>query len=233
MPTLWDIDIQNAADPTQALILQRFFKTGPGEYGEGDLFLGIKVPILRALVKKYCHHIRLTNIKKLLRSPYHEKRLFALLLMVAKFQEEDDRQEIFNLYLANTRHINNWDLVDQSAPYIVGAFLHNRNRTPLYALARSNDLWEKRITMVATLHFIRQGEAATALEIASLLLHDTHDLIHKAVGWMLREIGKRCSRETEEAFLRQHYKHMPRTMLRYAIERFPEDRRRAYLTGTV
>ena len=233
MPTPWDTDIQNAADPAQALILQRFFKTGPGEYGEGDLFLGIKVPILRALVKKYCRNIRLTDIKNLLRSPYHEKRLFALLLMVAKFQAEDNRQEIFDLYLANTRHINNWDLVDQSAPYIVGAFLQNRSRTPLYALARSNDLWEKRIAMVATFHFIRQGESATALEIAALLLHDTHDLIHKAVGWMLREIGKHCTRETEEAFLRQHYKHMPRTMLRYAIERFPEDRRRAYLNGTV
>ncbi len=233
MPNAWDIDIHNSADPTQALILQRFFKTGPGEYGEGDLFLGIKVPILRNLVKKHCRNTGLADIKNLLHSPYHEKRLFALLLMVAKFQTEDNRQEIFDLYLANTRHINNWDLVDQSAPYIVGAFLQNRSRTPLYALARSNDLWKKRIAMVAAFHFIRQGESATALEIAALLLHDTHDLIHKAVGWMLRETGKRCTRETEEAFLWQHYKHMPRTMLRYAIERFPEALRRAYLTGTI
>ena len=232
MPNAWDVDIQNSADPAQVPILQRFFKTGPGEYGEGDLFLGIKVPILRSLVKKHYRNTGLADIKTLLHSPYHEKRLFALLLMVAKFQEEDNRQEIFDLYLANTRHINNWDLVDQSAPYIVGAFLQNRSRAPLYALARSNDLWEKRIAMVATFHFIRQGESATALEIAAMLLHDTHDLIHKAVGWMLRETGKRCTQETEEAFLRQHYKHMPRTMLHYAIERFPEALRRTYLTGT-
>ncbi len=233
MPTPWDTDIQNAADPAQALTLQRFFKTGPGEYGEGDRFLGIKVPVLRALVKKHYQDIRRADIKKLLRSPYHEKRLFALLLMVAKFRSENFRQQLCDLYLANTRYINSWDLVDQSAPYIVGAFLQDRNRTPLYTLARSNDLWEKRIAMVATFHYIRQGEAATALDIAGLLLHDTHDLIHKAVGWMLREIGKRCGRETEESFLYQHYKTMPRTMLRYAIERFPEARRQAYLTGTI
>ena len=153
--------------------------------------------------------------------------------MVAKFRAEDCRQEIFDLYMANTRYINNWDLVDQSAPYIAGAFLQDKSRAPLYALARSNDLWEKRIAMVATFHFIRQGESATALDIAAILLHDTHDLIHKAVGWMLREIGKRCALETEEAFLRQHYKTMPRTMLRYAIERFPEDKRQAYLNGTI
>jgi 3-methyladenine DNA glycosylase AlkD len=233
MATPWDIDIQNAADPAQALTLQRFFKTGPGEYGEGDRFLGIKVPVLRALVKKHCQDIRLTDIKKLLRSPYHEKRLLALLLMVARFRSENCRQELCDLYLANTRYINSWDLVDQSAPYIVGSFLQDRNRAPLYTLARSKNLWERRIAMVATFHYIRQGEAATALDIASLLLHDTHDLIHKAVGWMLREIGKRCGRETEESFLCQHYKTMPRTMLRYAIERLPEARRRAYLTGTI
>ncbi len=233
MPAPWDIDIQNAANPAQALNLQRFFKTGPGEYGEGDRFLGIKVPVLRTLVKKYYPRIRLNNIAKMLRSPYHEKRLFALLLMVAKFRAEDCQQEIFDLYMTNTRHINNWDLVDQSAPYIAGVFLQDRGRTPLYTLAQSKDLWERRIAMVATFHYIRQGESATALDIATLLRHDTHDLIHKAVGWMLREIGKRCALEAEETFLRQHYKTMPRTMLRYAIERFPEDRRRAYLTGTI
>jgi len=233
MPTAWDTDIQTATDPAQALHLQRFFKTGPGEYGEGDLFLGIKVPVLRALVKKHGRDIRLSDIKKLLHSPYHEKRLFALLLLVTKFRDNNCQQEIFDLYLTNTRYINNWDLVDQSAPYIAGAFLQNKSRTPLYTLARSNDLWEKRIAMVATFHFIRQGESTTALEIAAILLHDTHDLIHKAVGWMLRETGKRCSLETEEAFLQQHYKDMPRTMLRYAIERFPEAKRQAYLKGTI
>jgi 3-methyladenine DNA glycosylase AlkD len=233
MPTPWDTDIQNAADPAQARNLQRFFKTGPGQYGEGDLFLGITVPVLRALVKKHFLNIRLTDIKKLLCSPYHEKRLFAVLFMVAKFRDKDCQQTMFDLYMANTRYINNWDLVDQSAPYIAGAFLQHTSRATLYTLARSHDLWERRIAMVATLHFIRQGEAATALDIAAILLHDTHDLIHKAVGWTLREIGKHCGRESEETFLRQHYKTMPRTMLRYAIERFPEDKRQAYLTGTI
>ena len=232
MPNAWDIDIQNAADPTQARILKRFFKTGPGEYGEGDRFLGIKVPVIRALVKKYRHDIDLRGITALLHSPYHEKRLFALLLMVAKFRAQHHRQEIFDLYLANTRHINNWDLVDASAPHIAGAFLQGKNRRPLFRLARSRDLWERRIAMVATLHYIRQCEADTALSIAAILLHDEHDLIHKAVGWMLREIGKHCGLETEEAFLRRHCTTMPRTMLRYAIERFPEARRRAYLSGT-
>jgi 3-methyladenine DNA glycosylase AlkD len=232
MPNAWDVDINNSADPGQALILQRFFKTGPGEYGEGDLFLGIKVPVIRALVKKYQRDIDLEHIQTLLCSPYHEKRLFALLLMVAKFQTEDNRQEIFDLYLVNTRHINNWDLVDASAPHIVGAFLQGKNRRPLYRLARSRDLWERRIAMIAAFHYIRQGEASPALEIAAILLHDEHDLIRKAVGWMLREIGKHCGLETEEAFLRLHCTSMPRTMLRYAIERFPEARRRAYLSGT-
>ena len=233
MPNAWDIDIQNAADPTQAHILKRFFKTGPGEYGEGDRFLGIKVPAIRALVKKYRHDIDLEHIQTLLRSPYHEKRLFALLLMIDAFRaQQAQRRKIFGLYLANTRHINNWDLVDASAPHIAGAFLQDKNRRPLFRLARSRDLWERRIAMVATLHYIRQYEADTALNIAAILLHDEHDLIHKAVGWMLREIGKHCGLETEEAFLRRHCTTMPRTMLRYAIERFPEARRRAYLSGT-
>ena len=229
----WDTDIQNATDPAQAIHLQRFFKTGPGEYGEGDRFLGIKVPILRTLLKKHSQNIRLTDIKKLLRSPYHEKRLFALLLMVAKFSKENNRREIFDLYMTNTRYVNNWDLVDQSAPYIAGAFLQHTSTKPLYSLARSNDLWERRIAMVATFHCIRQGKSATALDIAEILLHDSHDLIHKAVGWMLREIGKRCSMKIEEDFLQQHYTSMPRTMLRYAIERFPEEKRQAYLKGTI
>jgi len=233
MPNAWDVDIHNSADPTQALILQRFFKTGPGEYGEGDLFLGIKVPVIRALVKKYRHDIDLHGITALLHSPYHEKRLFALLLMIDTFRaQQAQRREIFGLYLANTRHINNWDLVDASAPHIVGAYLQDKNRRPLFRLARSRDLWERRIAMVATLHYIRQYEADTALSIAAILLHDEHDLIHKAVGWMLRETGKHCGLDIEGAFLRLHCTTMPRTMLRYAIERFPESLRRAYLNGT-
>jgi len=233
MPKPWDIDIYNAADPEQARILQRFFKTGPGEYGEGDRFLGIKVPVIRTLVKKYRGVITLPDIKKLLGSPYHEKRLFSLLLMIDIFRAQPDfRRNIFGLYLANTRCINNWDLVDASAPHIAGAFLQDKSRRPLYRLARSRNLWERRIAMVATFHFIRQGDASTALDISEILLHDKHALIHKAVGWMLREIGKHCGPETEEAFLRRHCTTMPRTMLRYAIERFPEARRRAYLSGT-
>jgi len=234
MPSPWDIDIHSAADPDQARILQRFFKTGPGEYGEGALFLGIRVPVLRALAKKYRRHIDLDGIKALLRSPFHEKRLFALLLMIDEFRSQKNlRRILFKLYLANTTHINNWDLVDVSAHHIVGAFLQDKSREPLYRLARSNCLWERRIAMVATFHYISQGEASTALDMAAILLHDEHDLIHKAVGWMLREIGKHCGLETEEVFLRRHCTTMPRTMLRYAIERFPEDLRRAYLTGTI
>jgi len=229
----WDIDLNGAADPEQARSLRRFFKTGPGEYGEGDIFLGIRVPVLRTLVKKYRGVITLPDIKKLLASPCHEKRLFSLLLMIDTFRAQQAlRREIFGFYLANTRHINNWDLVDLSAPHIAGAFLQGKSRRPLYRLARSQNLWERRIAMVATLHYIRQGEADTALSIAGILLHDEHDLIHKAVGWMLREVGKRCGVEAEEAFLRRHCTAMPRTMLRYAIERFPEHRRRAFLSGT-
>ncbi len=233
MPKPWDIDIRSAADPEQARILRRFFKTGPGEYGEGDRFLGIRVPVLRTLVKKYRGTITLPDIKKLLRSPYHEKRLFSLLLMIDTFGAHQAlRREIFGCCLAHTRYINNWDLVDVSAPHIAGAFLQDRSRRPLYRLARSRNLWERRIAMVATLHYIRQGEAETALDIAEILVHDEHDLIHKAVGWMLREIGKHCGMQAEEAFLRRHCATMPRTMLRYAIERFPQARRRAYLSGT-
>jgi len=233
MPKPWDSAMHNAADPEQARILQRFFKTGPGEYGAGDRFLGIKVPVIRSLVKKYRQDIDCGDIQTLLRSPYHEKRLFALLLMIDTFRAQQAlRREIFDLYMANTRHINNWDLVDVSAHHIVGAFLQDTGRRPLYRLARSGNLWERRIAMVATLHFIKQGDATSALDIAEILVHDEHDLIHKAVGWMLREIGKCCGLETEESFLRQHCTTMPRTMLRYAIERFPEAKRRAYLAGT-
>ncbi|MBM4309553.1 MAG: DNA alkylation repair protein [Deltaproteobacteria bacterium] len=233
MPNTWDSDIRKAAEPEQARILQRFFKTGPGEYGAGDRFLGIKVPVIRTLVKKYRHDIDLGDIQTLLRSPYHEKRLFSLLLMIEKFRAQQDlRREIFDLYLDNTAHINSWDLVDVSAPHIAGAFLQDKSRRPLFRLARSRNLWERRIAMVATLHYIRQGASDTALSIAAILLQDKHDLIHKAVGWMLREIGKYCGPETEETFLRQHCTTMPRTMLRYAIERFPEAKRRAYLSGT-
>ena len=213
--------------------LQRFFKTGPGQYGEGDVFLGINVPVIRKLAGEF-PDVGLGDVAQLLRSEHHEARLLALLFLVRAYAKgcAAERQEIYDLYLATTRHINNWDLVDASAPYIVGAHLADRERAPLYLLAQSDALWERRIAIVATFHFIRRGEFGDTLDIAARLLGDREDLIHKATGWMLREVGKR-DLATLEAFLQRHYRAMPRTKLRYAIERFPEERRLAYLRGTV
>jgi 3-methyladenine DNA glycosylase AlkD len=212
---------------------QWFFKTGPGEYGEGDCFLGIRVPELRKLAKEY-QTITLTEATQLLQSPIHEERLLALLILVGAFSKGDERakENIYHLYLENTRHINNWDLVDASAEHIVGAFLREKGKRPLYDLARSSDLWERRIAIMATFHFIKGGEFTETLKIAHILLSDKEDLIHKAVGWMLREVGKR-HQEIAEGFLKEYYKKMPRTMLRYAIERFPEPKRQRYLKGKV
>lgn len=213
--------------------LQRFFKTGPGEYGEGDRFLGLRVPQIRTLVKQL-GVVPLSIIKPLLKSPWHEERMLALLLMVQNYQRGDEsgREELYRLYLASMDTINNWDLIDVTARHIVGAWLYPRSRRPLYKLAKSRSLWERRLAILASFHFIAKNDFDDALAIAKILLHDEHDLMHKAVGWMLREIGKR-DRKTEEAFLAQHYKTMPRTMLRYAIEHFPERRRKAYLKGTI
>jgi 3-methyladenine DNA glycosylase AlkD len=215
------------------MVLQRFFKTGPGEYGEGDVFVGIKVPVLRKLAAEF-ETEALQTIRILLKSKIHEERVLALMILVRRFERGNDqgRRQIYNLYLKHTRCINNWDLVDGSAPYIVGAFLQGRNRRPLYVLAKSSSLWERRIAVLSTFHFIRQNDFADALRISESLLTDEHDLIHKAVGWMLREIGKR-DRGVGETFLKTHYRKMPRTMLRYAIERFPEARRRKYLLGRI
>ncbi len=223
--------LQAMADPRQAANLQRYFKTGPGEYGEGDRFLGLRVPQVRKLAKEFSA-ISLKDIQQLLRSAIHEERLLALLLMVQRFQRcgENEREKLYRLYLASTRYINNWDLVDVSAGQIVGGWLFDKSRKPLYQLARSDSLWERRIAIMATSHFIKRGEFAESLQLSERLLQDEHDLIHKAVGWMLREVGK-CDREIEEAFLREHYRQMPRTMLRYAIERFPETIRQDYLKG--
>lgn len=225
--------LSSLADPVQAQNLQRFFKTGPGEYGEGDRFLGLRVPQIRSLVKQL-GSAPLTTIRSLLKSPIHEERMLALLLMVKRYQNADEagRERLYRLYLDSTAYINNWDLVDVTANHIVGAWLYPRSRRPLHTLAKSDSLWERRIAVIATFYFISQGEFDESLKIAERLLRDPHDLIHKAVGWMLREIGKR-DREKEEAFLKQHYRSMPRTMLRYAIERFPERRRQAYLKGRV
>ncbi len=215
--------------PQQAAILARFFKTGPGQYGEGDRFIGVKVPATRKVAKEF-GNLPVPEVESLLHSDIHEERLLALVILVARFQKGDGaaRKSIYNLYLANTRLINNWDLVDLSAPQIVGGYLESRNRRPLDRLAKSASLWERRISVVATHWFIRCGDFADTLRIAEKLLGDKEDLIHKAVGWMLREVGKRNTAALEE-FLGKHCAIMPRTMLRYAIERFTEEKRQKYL----
>lgn len=225
--------LRELGDVEKAFFLQRFFKTGPGGYGEGDVFLGIRVPELRKLVSQY-QTLTPLEVLPLLRSSIHEERLLALLVLVRIFSKGNTsvRSDVYGIYLENTQYINSWDLVDGSAPHIVGAFLMDRSREPLYRLARSPVLWERRIAVMATLHFIRHHQYTDTLELSKLLLTDREDLIHKAVGWMLREVGKRDP-ASEEAFLIEHCRRMPRTMLRYAIERFPEARRRMYLTGTL
>jgi 3-methyladenine DNA glycosylase AlkD len=222
-------ELSALADPERAAQLQWFFKTGPGEYGEGDRFRGIRVPLLRKLAKKY-QDTPVEQALHLLRDPFHEDRMVALLILVHAFARGDEakRRRIYEAYLAHTAYINNWDLVDTSAEHIVGAYLWERERAPLYELACSERLWERRIAIMATFHFIKRGEFEETLRLAEALLHDRADLIHKAVGWMLREVGER-DRVVEERFLQEHYHSMPRTMLRYAIEKFPEEERQGYL----
>lgn len=219
------------ANPRDAEVLRWFFKTGPGDYGEGDQFVGIRVPRLRALVKA-CWTAEEAVVRRLLASALHEERLLALLILVRQFERgtDADRRRIYRLYLASTDRINNWDLVDVSAPNILGAYLKDRSRRPLYRLARSKSLWERRMAMLAAFAFIRAGDFTDALALADRLLHDREDLMHKAVGWMLREIGKR-DLAVLETFLQPRCAVMPRTMLRYAIERFPEPERRNYLAA--
>lgn len=221
------------ANPAIAKGSTRFFKTGKGEYGEGDQFLGIRVPVLRKFAKTYAN-IALNEVQHLLRSPYHEERLLALLLLVQKFTKGDEklRTVIFDTYLNNTRHINNWDLVDSSAYHIVGPYLEDKSRELLYDLAESNSLWERRIAIMATLHFIRKSDFEDVLALSLKLIDDREDLMHKAVGWMLREVGNR-NKTVEKYFLKQHYQRMPRTMLRYAIEKFPPSERQRYLRGEI
>jgi 3-methyladenine DNA glycosylase AlkD len=225
--------LRHFASATKARLLQGFFKTGPGEYGEGDRFLGVMVPYIRSVAKEY-QDAPLPEVRKLLRSPWHEARLLALLILVRKFEGGNEalRKTIYTLYLKSIRSVNNWDLVDLTAPKIVGPFLEKRFRKPLYRMVRSDDLWERRIAILATFHFIRQDDFEDALQLAEALLDDEEDLMHKAVGWMLREVGKR-DEAVLKGFLRKHYRHMPRTMLRYAIERFPEGERQKYLKGNV
>jgi len=221
--------LRQLASPKDAAILARFFKTGPGEYGEGDTFIGVRVPVIRRVVKDF-RAMPLAETQALLHSEIHEMRLAAIILLVLQTEKADlpVRRRIYDLYLANTQFVNNWDLVDLSAPQLVGAYLADKSRKPLRGLAKSASLWERRISILATFHFIRHGDFDDTLQIAEALLRDSEDLIHKAVGWMLREVGKR-DQGVLEAFLQKHGRAMPRTMLRYAIERFPEKKRQAYL----
>lgn len=212
----------------------RYFKTGKGEYGEGDVFIGITNIDLKSCIKPYIMELFLKEIKELLNSKEHEFRLAALYIMVKRFQKNPSEQEqIVNLYIKNTDYVNNWDLVDSSAHYILGPWLENRNRSLLYDFAKSGNLWKERIAIMSTFHFIKKNrDFKDTLKIIEILLNHKHDLIHKAAGWMLREIGK-ISMETEVEFLNSHYKTMPRTMLRYAIEKFPESLRQDYLKGRI
>jgi 3-methyladenine DNA glycosylase AlkD len=225
--------LKQHADPPSVAILQGFFKTGPGEYGEGDIFIGVRLPAMRAICRE-CRGATLEAVKPMLRSPVHEERALALLMLVDAFERagERDRRQIYELYLSNTQYINNWDLVDASAAQIVGGWLHDRSRSPLDRLAGSSSLWERRIAIIATFHFIRLGEFDDTFRIADRLLTDPHDLIHKAVGWMLREVGNRDG-AAERRYLAPRYDRMPRTMLRYAIEKFPEQERQDYLKGRI
>ena len=225
--------LRRFASKDKAKLLQGFFKTGPGQYGEGDKFLGVMVPNIRKTVKEFSE-APLAEVMKLLRSSFHEERLLALLLLVHKFEKGDDgvRKRIYTLYLKNTKYINNWDLVDLSAPKIVGPWLDGGPRALLYRFARSKNLWERRIAILATFPYIRKGDFVDALALSETLLDDDHDLMHKAVGWMLREVGKKDV-AVLEGFLRKHHGRMPRTALRYAIERFPEAKRKRYLAGEI
>jgi 3-methyladenine DNA glycosylase AlkD len=225
--------LRQLADPERAQIQQRFFKTGPGEYGQGDIFWGIRVPELRVTARRF-HQLPLPEITRLLNSGVHEHRLLALFMLIRLFERgaDGERKRIYDLYLQHTHRVNNWDLVDASAPAIAGGYLYDKTRQPLYDLARSQDLWERRIAVLATFYFIRRDQFTDTINIAGMLVGDEEDLIHKACGWMLREIGKR-DRDIEERFLKQHHRQMPRTMLRYAIEKFPDDLRQAYLKGNI
>lgn len=211
----------------------RFFKTGKGEYGEGDKFLGIRVPVLRQLAKKHLD-MGLGDIQNLLKSGYHEELLCALILLVEKFKRgsEEEKSDIFNFYLKSVEYINNWDLVDSSAHYMTGVYLENRDKQVLYKMAKSDNLWKRRIAIMSTFHLIKKSRFDDALKISEILLKDKEDLIHKAVGWMLRETGNRDI-SVEKNFLNKHYQNMPRTMLRYAIEKFPEQERQKYLKGLI
>ena len=222
-------DLMNVAEFERIEILKWFFKTGKGDYGEGDVFIGVVVPNIRKIAKKYSS-LYFEDIKELLYSKIHEERLCALLILVDQFEKgnEEDKKKIFNLYIKNVRQANNWDLVDLSAPKIVGSYLLNKPKDILYKFAESRNLWERRVSIISTFAFIKVGDFKDALKISKILLKDKHDLIQKAVGWMLREAGKRDFSILEDFLVRNH-KNMSRTTLRYAIEKFPEKKRQYWL----
>ena len=228
-------ELTSYSSKEKALFLPKFFKTEKGEYAEGDKFIGVTVPNQRIVAKKYYSKISSGELEELLHSPIHEYRLTALIMLVYKFEKqksESERKQMFDLYINNTDYINNWDLVDLSAPKIVGAYLFDKERNLLYDFAKSNHLWKQRIATISTYYFIKRSQFEDTLRISEILLDHKHDLIHKAVGWMLREVGKE-NLEIEIDFLNKNYKKMPRTMLRYAIEKFDEDLRQKYLKGNV
>ena len=221
-------ELRKEENKKRAKILSKFFKTGKGEYGEGDIFLGIKVPVQRKIAERY--NLDLEDIQELLNSKIHEFRSVGLFLLIKKFKEsdEEEKENIFNFYLKNSRQINNWDLVDLSANKIIGEFLLGKEREVLYNLADSENLWERRISVISCFSFIKENDFRDALNISEILIKDRQDLINKAVGWMLREIGKR-NQDVLVEFLNKNYKVMPRVMLRYATEKFDEDKRKFYL----
>lgn len=224
--------IEKLADKDKSDFLKRFFKTGSGQYAEGDVFVGLTVPASRSLAKKY-HSLSHNDINKLLTSPIHEERLIALFILVDQFNNstELEKSKIYKFYLKNIKFVNNWDLVDASADKIVGAYLLDKPRQKLFELAMSPQLWERRIAIIATYQFMKvKKETEDTFRVAELLLSDKHDLIHKAVGWMLREAGK-IDQSKLVNFLKKHYDQLPRTTLRYAIEHFPESQRHLFLQG--
>ena len=233
------IDVKNAlaqhASASDAVFLQRFFKTGKGQYGEGDVFIGVRVPMTRSVCKQFSN-LPLQEVRKLLASKVHEHRLAAVILLSNRFKEVDaaDQAEIYHVYMkaVDNGYVNNWDIVDVSAEFIVGEYLYDRPRDALLKLAKHPDVWHRRVAVLSTFGFIKKGDFSTTLEIATILLHDPHDLIQKAVGWMLREIGKRGGRQQQLDFLEKHYKTMPRTMLRYAIEHLTSEQRAYFMRKT-
>lgn len=224
------LDLKKLGSPQKAKASARFFKTGKGQYGEGDVFLGVTVPEQRGVANKY-KNLDISEIQKLLEDKVHECRLAGLFILGFQYDHGDERmkKKIVKFYLKNTKKVNNWDLVDSSAPYILGDYLFNKDKKILYKLARSKNLWERRIAIISTLGFIKKGHYEDTLKISEILISDKHDLIHKAVGWALREVGKK-SKVTLEKFLKKYVRVMPRTTLRYSIERFSPKERKKYLS---